>query len=84
MARKPHFWIPSGNLKITVSTNVFLRRIQNFALDMGWLPWPILKRKQFPKVKFRPKRGITSQGSDHSFVHFCAGASFIGVIGVRP
>lgn len=45
----------------TVSTNVFLRRIQNFALDMGWLPWPILKRKQFPKVRFRPKRGITEE-----------------------
>lgn len=45
--------------KGTVSTNVYLRRIQNFALDMGWLPWPILRKKQFPKVKFKPKRGIT-------------------------
>jgi len=43
----------------TVSTNVYLRRIQNFALDMGWLRWPILRKKQFPKVKFKPKRGIT-------------------------
>lgn len=25
----------------TVSTNVFLRRAHNFALDMGWLPWPV-------------------------------------------
>jgi len=24
----------------TVSTNVYLRRIHNFALDMNWLPWP--------------------------------------------
>jgi hypothetical protein len=24
------------------STNVYLRRIHNFALDMNWLPWPIL------------------------------------------
>ena len=31
--------------KGTVSTNVYLRRIQNFALDMGWLPWPILRKK---------------------------------------
>lgn len=45
----------------TVSTNVYLRRIQNFALDMGWLPWPILKKKQFPKVRFKPKRGITAE-----------------------
>jgi integrase len=43
----------------TVSTNVYLRRIQNFALDMGWLPWPILRKKQFPKIRFKPKRGIT-------------------------
>jgi len=45
--------------KGTVSTNVFLRRTQNFALDMGWLPWPILRKKQFPKVRFKSKRGIT-------------------------
>ncbi|MCE0523491.1 MAG: hypothetical protein LV480_11345 [Methylacidiphilales bacterium] len=24
----------------TVATNVFLRRIHNFAIGMGWLPWP--------------------------------------------
>ena len=42
----------------TVSTNVYLRRIQNFALDMGWLPWPILRKKQFPKACFRPRRGV--------------------------
>jgi integrase len=43
----------------TVSTNVFLRRTQNFALDMGWLPWPVLRKKQFPKPRYGPKRGIT-------------------------
>ena len=43
----------------TVSTNVFLRRTQNFALDMGWLPWPVLRKKQFPKVRYGPKRAIT-------------------------
>lgn len=48
-------------MKGTVSTNVFLRRIQNFALDMGWLPWPILIKKQFPKVHYKPKRGITEE-----------------------
>lgn len=45
--------------KGTVSTNVYLRRVQNFALDVGWLPWPILRKKQFPKVRFKVKRGIT-------------------------
>ena len=33
----------------TVSTNVFLRRLHNYALDMNWLAWAILPRKQWPK-----------------------------------
>jgi hypothetical protein len=32
----------------TVSTNVYLRRIHNFALDMNWLPWSILPKRQWP------------------------------------
>jgi len=44
----------------TVYTNTFLRRFHNFALDMGWLPWPIIPKKQWPPVKFRSKRAITS------------------------
>jgi len=43
----------------TVATNVFLRRIHNFAIGMGWLPWPILAKKQWPKVRFKDKRAIT-------------------------
>jgi len=42
-----------------VATNVFLRRIHNFALDMGWLPWAVLPKKQWPKVEYGPKRAIT-------------------------
>ncbi|MCI0537861.1 MAG: hypothetical protein L0Z50_21820 [Verrucomicrobiales bacterium] len=43
----------------TVSTNVYFRRIHNFALAMGWLPWPVLNPKQWPKIRHRHKRGIT-------------------------
>lgn len=43
----------------TVATNVFLRRIHNFAIGMGWLPWPILAKRQWPKVRFKEKRSIT-------------------------
>lgn len=43
----------------TVSTNVYLRRIHNFALDMNWLPWSVLPKRQWPKVKFKDKRAIT-------------------------
>jgi integrase len=42
-----------------VSTNVFLRRLHNFALGMNWLPWPVLARKQWPAVRFGEKRAIT-------------------------
>ena len=44
----------------TVSTNVFLRRMHNFALDMSWIAWPILPRKQWPRIKFEDKRAITA------------------------
>lgn len=43
----------------TVCTNIFLRRLQNFALDMSWLPWPILPKKRWPSIEFKEKRGIT-------------------------
>ena len=42
-----------------VSTNVYLRRLHNFALDMGWLSWPVLPKKRWPKVKYGAKRSIT-------------------------
>jgi integrase len=42
-----------------VSTNVYLRRIHNFALDMTWLPWPVLPKKRWPEIQFKEKRGIT-------------------------
>jgi len=44
----------------TVSTNVFLRRLHNFCVDMNWLPWPILPKRQWPAVRFKEKRAITA------------------------
>jgi hypothetical protein len=43
----------------SISTNVYLRRIHNFALDMNWLPWPVLPKKRWSAVRFKEKRGIT-------------------------
>lgn len=43
----------------TVCTNIFLRRLQNFALDMTWLPWPVLPKKRWPEIRFKDKRAIT-------------------------
>lgn len=43
----------------TVATNVYLRRLHNFALDMSWQPKTILPRKQWPKPVYKEKRAIT-------------------------
>ena len=34
----------------TVCTNIFLRRLHNFALDMDWLAKALIPRKQWPKI----------------------------------
>lgn len=43
----------------TVSTNIYLRRLHNFCVDMNWLAWPILPKRQWPAVRFKEKRAIT-------------------------
>ena len=43
----------------TVATNVFVRHLHNFALNVSWLPWPVIHRQQWPKVEFKEKRAIT-------------------------
>jgi hypothetical protein len=50
----------------SVATKVFLRRIHKFALDMNWPPWPVLVKKQWPKVRFKEKRAIT--GKEHQAI----------------
>ena len=39
----------------SLSTNVYLRRLHNFALDMDWLPWPVLPKRQWPPSRARPR-----------------------------
>ena len=43
----------------TVSTNVYLRRLHNFCLDMNWLAWPLVPKRQWPAVRYKDKRAIT-------------------------
>jgi len=45
----------------SVATNVYLRRIHNFALDMSWLPWPVIPKKRWPAIRFKEKRAITAE-----------------------
>ena len=42
----------------TVSTNVHLRELHNYCLSMNWLPWPIIPRRLWPKIEYKPKRSI--------------------------
>ena len=50
----------------TISTNLHLRQLQNFVLDLDWLPRPIIPRRQWPRVRFRERRAITR--SEHERV----------------
>jgi len=45
--------------KGTVSTNVHLRKLHNFAVDMNWLPASVIPRRQWPPVVYKEKRAIT-------------------------
>jgi integrase len=45
----------------TVSTNVHLRKLHNFCLAMNWLPWPLIPKRLWPEIQFRPKRAITRE-----------------------
>jgi integrase len=45
----------------TVSTNVHLRKLHNFCMDMNWLPWPVIPKKQWPAVVYKEKRAITAE-----------------------
>jgi integrase len=42
------------------ATNNYLHRLHNLAVGLGWLPWPIIAPKLWPKVATKEKRGITS------------------------
>lgn len=42
----------------TISTNVYLRRIHNFALDMDWLLKATVPKRQWPKVIHRKGKAI--------------------------
>lgn len=45
----------------TVSTNMFLRRLHNFAVGMHWLPWPVLPKLQWPAIRHKERRAITAE-----------------------
>ena len=42
-------------------SNVYLRRIHNYALGMEWLLKSVIPRLQWPKPVFKAKRAITAE-----------------------
>jgi integrase len=47
--------------KGTISTNMFLRRLHNFAVDTGWFVWPVLPKKHWPPVRHQNRRAISAE-----------------------
>ena len=45
----------------TVSTNAYLRKTHNFAVDMNWLPATVIPRRQWPAIHYKEKRAITRE-----------------------
>src|SRR6266436_4532357 len=44
-----------------VCTNIFMRRLHNYALGMNYIFDPIVAPRKWPRIKFKEKRGITSE-----------------------
>jgi site-specific recombinase XerD len=45
----------------TISTNMFLRRLHNYATGMHFLPWPVLPKRLWPAVHHKERRAITPE-----------------------
>ena len=63
---KPLIQTTSSDLLTVVHANGncvahYLRRLHNLALDLGWLPWPILAKRAWPKIRTQSKRAITAE-----------------------
>ena len=43
------------------SVNHYLRRLHNLAVNLGWLAWPILAKRAWPKVISARRRAITRE-----------------------
>jgi integrase len=56
-----HFLAVLDHKKAGVSTNVWLRILHNRALDLGWLLSPVLRKRLWPKVKYKTRQSITAE-----------------------
>lgn len=56
-----HFLRVLKHSQATASTAHWLRRLRNYALDLGWLLHVVLPKREWPKIKKRPRCAITSE-----------------------
>jgi integrase len=42
------------------STNHYLRRLHNLAVNLGWLAWPILAKRAWPRIMTGRRRAVTA------------------------
>jgi len=42
------------------STNHYMRRLHNLAVNLGWLAWPILAKRAWPKIISGRRRAVTA------------------------
>lgn len=74
LVQKPLVQTTGEDLLVVIHANGnsvahYLPRLRNLALDLGWLPWPILAKRAWPKIRSQSKRAITAeeQSSSHRF-----------------
>jgi integrase len=67
---KPLVQTTGADLLALIHTNAhYLRRLHNLALDLGWLPWPVMAKRAWPKIRSQSKRAITA--NEHAAVIAC-------------
>jgi len=62
----PHFLQVLRHPRAGNSTNLWLRRLHNYTLDMGWLLMPVLPRAGWPKIKHNTRYAVTA--SEHEMI----------------
>src|SRR5437764_2694804 len=63
---KPVVQTTGADLLAVIHTNGncvahYLRRLHNLALDLGWLPWPVLAKRAWPQIRSQSKRAIIAE-----------------------
>jgi hypothetical protein len=69
---KPLVQTTAADLLAIIHTNGncvahYLRRLNNLAVDLGWLPLPALAKRAWPKIRSQSKRAITAE--EHAAVN---------------